>query len=204
MADLESLLPRVTSRASQTPEPVAISAIRDTVIELCEKARVWPFRVVVTLTEDEAEEIPVPAGSALHEIETVRYDGRRLEPRILYDMEDRFSAINTPGAPAYYSQMLGGSIIVKPPAPGAKIEIRGFLKPILTATAAPDFVINQHHELIADGALSRLLTIPGQAWSNPQLGAYHGSLWQRQLDHILAGFLQGQQNAPLRTRPQFF
>lgn len=204
MADFDTLLPRINTRAPQAPEPAAIDAIREAVIDLCEKGRVWPFDVDVPLTTAEAEDIPVPAGAALVEIKTVRYDGRRLQPRVVYDLEDRFSAVNTPGAPAYYAQKLEGTLIVKPPAPGAVVKVSGFLKPDLGATEAPDFVLREHRELIADGALARLLLIPGQAWSNPQLGAYHEGRWQQQLDHILARFLQGQQRAPLRTRPQYF
>ena len=204
MADFDTILPRVTTRAAKVAEPAAIDAIREAVIELCERARVWPFQVDLTLTTAEADDIPVPAGAVLHEIETVRFDGRRLTPRTIYDLEDRFSASNTPGAPAYYAQHLEGTIIVKPPAPGEVIRIKGFLKPDITATEAPDYVLREHRELIADGALARLLLIPGQAWTSMELGAYHQARWQQQLDHILAKFLQGQQRAPLRTRPQYF
>lgn len=204
MAGFDTLLPRIVTRAVQVPEPAAIDAIREATIELCEKARAWPFQVDVTLTSAAADEIPVPPGAVLHEIETVRFDGRRLEPRTIYDLEDRFSAANTQGAPAYYAQLLEGSIIVKPPAPGEVIRVSGYLKPDIRAAEAPDYLLREHRELIADGALARLLLIPGQAWTSLELGTYHQARWQHQLDHILANFLQGQQRAPLRTRPQYF
>jgi hypothetical protein len=48
-----------------------------------------------------------------------------------------------------------------------------------SATTVDESLFQDYLEELASGALSRLMKIPGQPWSNPQLGAQHETAFQK-------------------------
>ncbi len=206
MAEFESLLPRVLQRAISLPEPVALDAIRDAVIELCERTRCWNEDQTITLAAAGDSVVIVPAGAELISIDSVIYDGEPLSPISTKELDAKIYnwRETTEGCPRFYTQLDWDTIRLVPSDVGQVFKVRTFLKPSESATEAPDKFINQRRELIADLALGRALLIPNQSWSNPNLGAYHAEKGQMKLDELSTQFRQGQQRAPIHSTPRFF
>lgn len=206
MRDFDVLMPRVLPRALGCPEPTAIAAVRDGVIELCERTRCWVVNDEFTLTQFGEEIVVAPRGASIFEFDAVKHCGNPLDPITLTDLDERvFDWENRrDGSPRYYTQTSLNTVRIVPNDAGQSFRIRAFLKPSEAAESAPNDFMDQHRELIADLALARILTVPGQSWSNPDLAGYHSMKGGTALDTLAAKFRQGQQRAPLRTRPNFF
>ncbi len=205
MRDFDTLLPRILTRAVQVPEPAAIDAIRESVVDLCEQARVWAVDDDFPMSGEQPEIMFVPSGALLFELAAVTFRGKPLKPASIAYLTERYDHwLNDCGAPAFYTQREPNTLWVVPSQPGSSIHIRAYLKPSDRAEGVPGYILDQHREVIADGALARLLAIPDQPWSNPQLAAAHGMRAQNKIDAISSNYLKGQQSAPLRTRPSFF
>lgn len=206
MAEFESLLPRVLQRAISLPEPVALDAIRDAVIEMCERTRCWNEDQTVTLAAAGDSVLIVPPGAELISIDSVVYGGEPLSPINTKELDARIYnwRNTTEGCPRFYTQLEWNTLRMVPSDVGQVFQVRTFLKPSESATEAPDKFMNQRRELIADLALGRALLIPNQSWSNPNLGAYHAEKGQIKLDELFAQFRKGQQRAAIRTTPRFF
>ena len=52
------------------------------------------------------------------------------------------------------------------------------LKPALTATTAPTWIYNDHIETICFGAASRIMSMAGKKWYNPDLSEYYGKKYR--------------------------
>lgn len=205
MRDFDILMPDIDVRAPGCPEPTAIAAIRDALVELCEDARAWPVSESFPLSPTEDEILVAPNGTLIVDIEMVTFDGVPLDPISLPDLQARHHHWQSnPGCPRFYTQVRPDSLAVVPRNGGEQVHVRLFLKPGPFLDCAPSFVLDQHRLALVDGALSRILEIPGQAFSDPQRAAYHAAKWSQAKDRASAKFLQGQQQAPIRARPQFF
>ena len=68
----------------------------------------------------------------------------------------------------------------------------------------PDIIVEEFGEAIGHGALSTLLLIQNEPFSNAQLAMYYSQQFQAVLDRNFAYNVRGQQRARLRTRAKLF
>lgn len=199
MVEFDVLLPRVMQYAQAVPEPLAIQHLRDAAIKLCEDTRCWRDVYTTQTTGDEIEVTSVPPYAALYSIEWARFDGQLLEARApTSDL-----VIGEEGVPRFITQLTPNTVTLVPFGVGS-LQLSCFLKPSLNADIIPDFLYTEFGPAIADGALSTLLLIPNQPYSNPQQAIYHGQRFQAVLDKNFAYNLRGQQRAAKRTKSSFF
>jgi hypothetical protein len=64
--------------------------------------------------------------------------------------------------------------------------------------------LSDYSECIGWGALGRILTIPGQSYSNPNLAAYYTTRFLEKIDTLSRKGTTGQQNAIKRIKSSFF
>lgn len=199
MVDLEILLPRVTPYATAVPEPIAIQHLRDAAIVLCERTRCWRDQDIIVTTGSDIEVMAVPPYAALYEIEWARFDGQLLDAVApTADLRQ-----GEEGIPRYFTQITPNTITLEPHGIG-ELSMSSYLKPSMTADVIPDFLYSEFGRHIADGALSTLLLIPNQPYTNPQLASYYIERFEAALNKYFAYNLRGQQRAAKRTKPSFF
>lgn len=208
MSSLDTFLSSVRPWAPGVPDPTAYKAIRNASIEFCERTRLWKYEDDYDVTEEDCNSgILTPGGSQIHDIEIVLFDGRELAPRSTRDLDRLLPKWrvggNATGLPSYYTQIDQNTLRVVPARDG-HLYVCLRLKPSQDATDIPDFIANEYREVIAWGALSRVLTIPGQAYSNPELGTYYAEKFTQKLDRLSTKGTTGQQSAPKRSRARFF
>lgn len=208
MSSLDTFLSHVRPWAPGVPDPTAFKNIRLAAIEFCERTRLWKYEdefdvLAATPTSD----ITTPAGSILHDIEVVLFNGKELLPKATRDLDRLEPGWRTgdlgSGLPKYFTQIDQSTLRVVPVMDGT-VYLCARLKPAQDATEIPDFIANEYREVIAWGALSRLLTIPGQSYTSPELGQFYAQKFSEKLDRLSTKGTTGQQNAPKRSRARFF
>jgi hypothetical protein len=206
MKDLTSFLPLVRQFAPGVAEPTAIVHLRQAAIQFCERTRLWRWDEAIDVSGDDPD-LVAPDGSAIHKIEAVRFNEQTVDPATT-DYLDRVipnwrTMVSTVSRPTWYTQSAPNTLRLVPRAIGT-VNLYAYLKPSQDATQVPDWMDEQYREAIAGGALSRILVIPNQSFSNGELAGAFGAAWAAKLDELSTAGTQGQQRAPMRTRARFF
>jgi len=207
MIELDALLPNIRLYAPGVADPTAYFAIRQAAIEFCERSRTWRFDDEFNVSVSDSEALYAPAKSVIHDIEGVWFDGTKLIPKTPVQLDTlvptwRSGADKAETKPKYVTQTSPNTIVLAPFQPG-KVKLSLFLKPAQDADELPDFLADQHRETIAWGALGRILLIPNQSFTNPEMGSVFGQMFQQKLDGKSTIGSTGQQRAPVRTKASF-
>lgn len=207
MTDLDEFLPNIRMYAPGVADPTAYFAIRQAAIEFCERTRFWRYEDDFNIAADDCEGLLAPQDAVIHEVDGVWFEGRKLRPVTPDKLDDllpgwRSGAVPTTGAPAYVTQLLPNTVSLVPFGSG-RVKLSLILKPSQNAEQLPDFLANQQRETIAWGALARILLIPNQSFTNPEMGAAFGQSFQQRLDGKSTLGSTGQQRAPVRTKASF-
>ena len=208
MSSLDSFLPYVRPWAPGVSNPAAFRHIRLAVQEFCERTRLWKYEDSFDVTADDCiGGIFTPNGSMLHDVETVLFNGQELLPIANVDL-DRVSpgwreGDASTGLPKFYTQIEQNTLKIVPPMDGT-VYLSLRLKPTQDTTDIPDFIASEYAEVIGWGALARLLTIPGQSFSNPEMSTFYAAKFTEKIDRLSTKGTTGQMNAKKRTRARFF
>lgn len=204
MATLNDFLPHVMPYVPACPQPAALAQIRLAIAELCAQTRCWRHLQVFTVSASNYS-FTTPAGSEIHEIESVSFEGQRLSPVPYGVLTPEDLAEEAP--PQFFTQVSPDNLSIVPFAAGEVTAVL-FLKPSAALSVAPpvipDFILFQHGQVVGDGAVSRLKAMPGQPYSDPQGSAVHGAAFQQALDRLFSTNISGQHRAQARTRPRYF
>jgi hypothetical protein len=198
MADLVAFLRWVLPYAVACPEPIAEAHVRDAVRDFCASTRCWRRVQTTVLVGTETEIIVAPAGANLHELEDASFNDKPLTP-VAYDD----ATFDYPVEPYQITQINPTSFVLAPKFWPGTVKISAFMKPSQAAIDVPDFILDQYGQHIGHGALSTILAIPEQPFSNPQMAGYYRQLFQDAKDANFNANRRGQQRARTRTRPQF-
>lgn len=211
---LTDLLPYVVPYAPSCPDMVAVQQIRRAAIEFCGRTKCWRDVITQNVTESEALAgfvITTPANAAVHMIDSLTLDGADLRPRVYNDATTQERA--EVGTPDSFTQPYPGTILIYPAAAG-EVKVTAFLKPRNGQAYGqngagptqnfydqiPDYVFDNYVDPIAHGALSHILSLPGQTFSDPQAAMIYAGRFESAITKASVDYLTGQQRAPLRTK----
>jgi hypothetical protein len=203
MKDLDTLLGRVLERAAACPEPTALRYLRDAAIEFCRRTRVWRESDSFTLSGDDAEVLAVEPGAVIYEISHARLGDIDLEPVTIdwLDAEEPGWRDDESG-PRWITQSAPGTLRVAP-APDDddddELTVQLILIPSQDADQLPDFLVDDYPNVLADGALAKILALPAD-FGNPQLAIMHAQLFEAEIGRFGARVPRGQQRAPRRVK----
>lgn len=213
---LSEFLHLVLPYAKGVPEPLAEGMLRQAAIEFCERTRCWRHLVTLPVTAANRT-VAAPANTAIHEFEEARWNGIELTPVAFTDADpNELTGRNDIGSPKFIAQIEPGMVSIYPYQTGT-LRLSMFLKPRHgqaygvdasnplsdALNVVPEFLLTQHGEAIAYGALARLLAIPGEEWSNPALAMTFAGVFEQKAGGHSARNMRGQQRAPIRTKPQW-
>lgn len=205
---IESFLPYVALHCMGIPAPTMLHEIRSASILFCERSRVWKEQSTVTVRENRADyEVPCPDEAVLVVVEEVYFDGVRLDPIALDALHDRWrnwQALS--GDPTLYAQVnpLDLTLVPKPARTLTQgLSLRASYKPDRTAATVPDWLFQQWAEVIAAGALWRLMSTNSLPCFNPQLAMAFGQAFSAGADKALHRADKGFTRAPRRTVARF-
>lgn len=195
MKPIDDLLYHVLPFAPECPEPTAIHHLREAARTFCRRTRAWREQYAGTATSPVV--LVVPDGAQLFEIEDAWFNDCRLERRPVRDLLDYPS--DTAGNPNWVAEAGPASIQLFPFEAGP-LRVSMFLEPSPLTDELPDFLVDEHGRTLADGALSDLLMLPNQSWSNPQLAGGFGTRFEASVDRWFATNIRGKQRAPVRSQ----
>lgn len=206
MKPLDDFLQHINLYAPGCAVPTAYFGIRQAAIEFCERTKLWRYDDEFAVTVDDAEALIAPYGAVVESIEGAWHDGTPLTPKTVAWLDDHCSGwregtLN--GQPGYITQTEPNTLRLVPFVPGT-LRLSLFLKPSQDTEDLPDFLADQHRMTIAYGALSHILAIPNQSFTNINLGMAFGQAFQGKLDALSTAGSTGQQRARVRTRGTFF
>ncbi|OGT02161.1 MAG: hypothetical protein A2143_00765 [Gallionellales bacterium RBG_16_57_15] len=184
-----TLYDEVLADVPGVPQPVALNAIRNAAIELCEKSGVWSWTAAaMNSVALQASYAFVPeADTEVVGVVAAWYNGVQILPRTGAQLEAEVSitgsgfVVGTPwhkqsGTPKYFTIERADQFILSPyptEALAAAIEMKLTLKPTRTATGMEKWVMDKHFETIAHGAKAKLCAMHSKPWSNADQASYH-------------------------------
>lgn len=204
MRDIFELAPHVLPFAPSCPEPTMVQYLREAAIKFCERSRSWRSDEVYPLIGPEIN-VMAKCDAVIIDIESVRWRetagdqwGLKLDP-VQYD---EVAGEYRDGNPLYFAQKLAGTLQVSPFAAG-ELRVVMYLKPDRNATELPDYLVELHPEIIAAGALAKILTLPGYDFTEPNLAMMHLSDFNSACDAHFRDSQRGQQRARTRSKASF-
>lgn len=181
---LANFQPFVATDVIGCPDPTIKQAIALAAIEFCRETLSWtvindPIQLMAGVNE---YDIDTPSSATVLTVRDVWLGNTRLVPITLSELQTVMPDWRTGQAsdPVYYNMAGDPALLRVFPTPSTtnQMVIRAAYVPTLSATTLPDF-LTIYVETIASGAKARLLLIPGTTWSNPELGAYHRTIFDQ-------------------------
>lgn len=205
MIDIDTILPQVLRYVPMVPDIVAYSAINEAARKLCEVTKEWTHSTSVAVTAAPEQDVPMPTGSAILEIQHARLDETTLDPRIKSYLDAKYpdwQESTEENAPRYITSTTPDTVTLYPLAAGT-LKVRLILKPSLNALELPDFCAD-YGATLGRGAAGSLLVMPNRDFANPQLGMAHIAWFDAEMNRLQVKRARTQLGAPVRTKPRFF
>lgn len=218
---LRDLLPLVLPHVPGCPDPSALQALRLSAREFCERTKCWRHLAEIDLAAGDMAAI-VPDHAAIHEIEwaTMVVEGATPWPLTPVPYVDAVHG-GSRGARAWgITQATADTLMVLPEESKGLLAVSLILKPRIGQDfvragfdagpfadfydQAPEFLVQQHGEGIAAGALARLMIQPGSAWYAPDLAGVHASIAVERIGRASDTAHRGQTHAQLRVKTVWF
>lgn len=208
MATLSDLHPLVKPQAHGAPEPLVNQAIIAAARDFAMATRCWRARVTLTVTEDTTwYDLDVPDHGRVFEFDNVFFDGKQImsSPFSAFSFEEKDHV----GHPSWFIANETGDQISFIPKGNGTAEVNTFLTPQVSPfpgenTTLPDVMRDLFGNVIASGAIARLLVMPRVEWSDPRLATMHEGIFREGKDHFFSHNVRGTQRASLRSRPHSF
>jgi len=206
MKSLDEFLQHINLYAPGCAAPTAYFGIRQAAIEFCERTRMWRFEDYFEVQGTESEAMFAPAASVIHDIEAAWFDDQKLTPKTVDWLDKNCNGWrdgSLTGQPQYITQTEPNTLRIVPAAAGT-VKVSLILKPAQDADEVPDFLVDQYRMVIGNGALSYILVIPNQSFTNMDMANGFGATFQGKLTSLSTKGSTGQQRARARTRGSFF
>ncbi len=206
MRDIIEIAPHILPWAPNCPEPVMIQYLREAAITFCQRSRTWRGEEIYRL-ESADRDLPLVTcnDSVIFEIESVSWRGNGdadwqppVESAEFSSRDDWWRD----GNPRYYTQRVPGTLRVAPFSTG-EIRVIMYLKPDQRADTLPDYLIELYPQIIAAGALGKILMLPRYDFSEPNLAMMHQAQFEAACDSHFRDNLRGQQRARTRVKSSY-
>lgn len=202
---LDDVLP---SLAADPSDPVTEHAIKRAVIEFCAGSWIWkhlPDPIDVT-AGGAAYDLEPLSGSDVAMVMSVALDGYPLGPKSTDWLDANTNGWRTTtSTPKHFTQVDTEQLILAP-VPAATqaggLTVTLALQPSQNSTGFPKWIANQHLYALADGAISRLMLMPGKPWTDLANGQDHRQRFDAAMANARAIAVGGLGRAPTRTAPQ--
>lgn len=205
MIDLDDFLPHIAPKAPGCPVPSAHVALLQAAAQFCERTRTWKHEAEMPINDLDDISFDAPDGAIVMEFESVLFDGVKLEAKTT-DWMDRcmrgWRRGDIAGYPRFYTQKSMGTLRIAPIENGI-LTVNCILKPAMDADQLPDFLLEQYAEVLAWGALGRLLSTPDQPFTDFNVGAAYLAAFENKLAGLAYKTTTGQMRARPRVRSHF-
>lgn len=202
---LDEVLP---SLAADPSDPVTENAIKRAVIEFCAGSWIWRhFPDPIDVVAGEAYyQLESPSGADITVVVDAQHDRAPIHARSTSWLDAEIPGWRTiRKTPKYYTQIDTEEIIL---AAVPESSITGgltltlALQPSQTAAGFPKWIFNQYLYDLANGAIAKLMLMPGKPWTDLQNGADRRARFDGAIANARASAASALGRAPGRVKPQ--
>lgn len=202
---LDDVLPNLSADPS---DPVTEYAIKRAVIDFCALSWVWkhlPDPIDVTAGEATYDLEPLPATDIVA-VMAAKHNNVPLDPKGLDWLNREIPGWRTTRhTPKYFTQVDTEQIILAA-VPEATIvgglSLTLALQPSQNSTGFPKWIANQYLYALADGAIARLMLMPGKPWTDLVNGQDHRTKFDNAIANARAHAVSALGRAATRTASQ--
>lgn len=199
-------------------EPIALNALRKAASYFCDKTRCWREVMELEFRNDPVR--PLPAYQSLVAIEHAFMTGQpdhKLKPIAFSDTVK--AGYNSSTVPRYITQanlstiMLHPAPALEPQDASLSVTVSFWAKPNQVPAygiaadeqnVLPDFVVEEHCDAIAQGALAKVFLLNDESVFNPDRAALCQTQFLAAIADAQDQYVRGQQRTPLRVTGHYF
>lgn len=192
---------RVLPYVPRCSEPMASDAISRAAADFCMRTRVYRVdheALDAVAGQGSYQWTPGP-GLKVVRAELVWFDGKQLTPRTVVELDAIFQKWqDEEGTPQFYVQEKVEELILVPKPAAAltdAIVAKVSVMPGTQATGLEQTLAERYIDEIAAGALRELLMMPKQAWTDFELGRYHGGVYEDGVGKVSLATTKGHTRA---------
>ena len=183
MALLSDLVKDVLLYAPGAPEPLVIDKYREAARTFFRDTRIWRVTVsTITGVTTQKYALTLPADTELIDVFEVRFDDRRLDKAT----QTRMGRYSTTDKVVDRYTLDGDNILLMPDPQTdmtAKFEfVRAAVRPAPGVSSIDTTMIDKYGDIIREGTVGLLLTIPRRDWSDVKLGLSYLQHFRDEID----------------------
>lgn len=210
--NVSDIVPFVAAEVPGCPEVLIKQSIVQAAIEFCVETLAWQeIQDPVALVDGSNElDMDIPRDARIVTVKDIWASNRKLRPVTMDQLFERIPNWQTATGtePVYYNASADWQTIRIFPIPldsqGAQITMRAAYAPKLTATTLPDEIVTKHLDGLTGGAKSRLMLMPGRAWTNTQLAGVYRVQFNDQILKAKIDILHDRVQGSVSVRPHPF
>lgn len=214
MATWAQFRPWVLMEVDKAPVPVVDDAIRRTVRDFCQNARVWQEIQNGYNTAIGIQQYQFLPGTNVGEVylPMAGQIGTQLNQELLFRSNEwcdeaypGWRGNKHSGRPCVLTvvQPDGTFYLVPTPTQVEPFVLTVALQPRSRASACPTFLLTDHHDAIVAGAKARLMAMNGKEWANPQLATAYAAIYVQARDAANSRAARGFTRGPLRVKGHY-
>jgi len=172
-------LPYVQVNVPDCPKALIVEAIRQKVIEFCQRSLFLRQELdgFYTVADDNEYDLSPPVDNNIAQLLMLKVNKRELEPKTQDDMEEIYQEWrDQSGEPQYFFlKNTNTAILVPKPIGVYPVRILVALKPTQSAQGVDELIFEEYKDAIKHGALAYLMLMAEKSWSNPNMSAFYQS-----------------------------
>ncbi len=191
------------------PLPLVERLVGEGLRQFCKVARPWKLWLgpydLLTDTSD-YDLTPIPNGAVIDDIIRARIFEIDIPPFSVEQTEGmgEINVAQLHGFPIQtsYHRQTGSAITLNPPPSADAIDCLTVLVNLMPAPQEGcflDIIWNEHYETIEQFVKWKAMIMPAEAWTNPELGAWHGQQYQDKEDSAANKTRSGNMTTRYRT-----
>ena len=199
MTPVAELRPRVATEVPNCPNPVIDRALVDAARALCSGASIW--RDTLAVTPDghgtrialQSSGVTVNGQPAAASWPDSAELARVIPP-----------GVEVSGRDFRQYEMVDQRTLHVLRDPGDELTVHVSLRPTLAARSLPDAVTLDYLEGVVSGALSRVLRMTSEPWTNPQMAQYYAREARQARNQAVIEAQRGFEGGAMRVKPRLF
>lgn len=202
---IDEVLPQL---AADPSDPVTEQAIKRAVIEFCRESWIWRFFTDAQNIQSGvlAYDIDPPSGSDIVTVIDVEYNKVPLTAKSVEWLNKEIPGWRTTGAAVKHYTQIDTDQVILAPLPAENITgglvMTVALQPSQTATGFPKWIANQFIYQIAEGAMAKLMLMPGKPWTDLASGQEHRTRFEQAFNDARESAVSALGRAAVRVTGQ--
>jgi hypothetical protein len=202
---LDDVLPNL---AADPSDPVTEYAIKRAVIDFCAGSWIWkhiPDPIDVTAGEA-TYDLEAPAATDITAVMSGALNNVPLTPKAIDWLDANLAGWRTNTATSRYFTQVDTEQMILAPVPESTnaqgLTLTLALQPSQNSTGFPKWIANQYLYVLADGAIARLMLMPGKPWTDLANGQDRRAKFEAGIANARANAVSALGRATQRTASQ--